>query len=61
MQTPTYPPAAGQRLRRLAQQATLIIPLLLPLLPGCGGGDPEPEKLTPNPNVDCVKSPETCK
>ena len=72
MQTPTppqrlvSPPTRHTRgpwpwLRRLVQQAAIATPLLLPLplLAGCGGGDPQPEK--PTPAVNCAAHPETCK
>ena len=63
MQKPTPTTAAGQRLRRLARQAALLIfvPLPLPLLIGCGGGDrgPQPDK-TIDP-VLCMHRPELCR
>lgn len=43
----------------IAMAASLVLVLLLA---GCGGGDPEDDQPTqPTPKVDCVANPALCK
>ena len=55
------PAQRKQHISALARSLALLTAVLLPLplLAGCGGGDPEPEK--PTSAVFCTSHPETCK
>ncbi len=45
--------------RSIVFRSAIAAILLLGLLAGCGGGDPEPD--VPTPHIDCVVHPERCK